>query len=101
MRELATMIDAARAQISVTANAALVMLNWRIGHRVRTEVLEGRRAEYGAQIVATLSRQLESRFGRGFNEKSLCRRRARHGPRPHCATKIRDNVSEFSNEREP
>jgi predicted nuclease of restriction endonuclease-like (RecB) superfamily len=56
--ELTEMIDAARAQVSAAANAALVMLNWHIGHRVRTEVLEGRRGEYGAQIVATLSRQL-------------------------------------------
>jgi hypothetical protein len=73
VRELGDMIDAARRQVSATANAALVTLYWQLGHRVRSEVLEGRRAEYGVQIVATVSRQLEGRYGRGFNEKSLRR----------------------------
>ncbi len=72
-RELGTMIDAARKQVSVAANAALTGLYWQLGHRVRTEVLEGRRATYGAEIVAAVSRQLESRFGRGFGEKNLRR----------------------------
>jgi hypothetical protein len=31
------------------------------------------RAEYGEQIVATLSRQLVAEFGRGFEEKNLRR----------------------------
>lgn len=73
VRDLGALIDGAREQVAVTANAALAALYWQIGHRVRTEVLEGRRAEYGAQIVATLSRRLETKYGRGFNEKSLRR----------------------------
>jgi hypothetical protein len=40
---------------------------------VQTQVLEGRRAEYGGQIVSTASRRLEARFGRGFGEKTLRR----------------------------
>jgi predicted nuclease of restriction endonuclease-like (RecB) superfamily len=72
-RELGAMIDAARTHVAVTANFALVTLDWQIGTRVRTETLEGERAEYGARIVATVSRELESRYGRGFNEKSLRR----------------------------
>jgi predicted nuclease of restriction endonuclease-like (RecB) superfamily len=73
VRDLGAMIDAARKQVSVAANAALTALYWHIGHRVRSDVLEGRRAEYGAKIVATVSRQLEAQYGRGFNEKSLRR----------------------------
>lgn len=49
------------------------MLYWQMGHRVRTEVLDGRRAEYGAQIVAAVGRELETRYGRGFGEKNLRR----------------------------
>ncbi|MCC6664072.1 MAG: DUF1016 family protein [Polyangiaceae bacterium] len=67
------MIDAARKQLAVAANAALTTLYWHIGHRVRTEVLEEQRAEYGAQIVAAVGRQLEARYGRGFGEKNLRR----------------------------
>lgn len=73
VHDLGQMIDAARKQVAVAANAALTTLYWQLGHRVRTQVLEGQRAEYGAQIVAAVGRQLETRYGRGFGEKNLRR----------------------------
>jgi hypothetical protein len=66
VRDIGAIIDAARKQVSVTANAALTGLHWQIGQRVHTEVLEERRAEYGAQIVSAAGRQWEARYGRGF-----------------------------------
>ena len=60
VREIGALITAARRQVSVTANAALVTLYWQIGRRVRTDVLEGRRAEYGAQVVSAVGKQLEA-----------------------------------------
>ena len=71
--ELGAWIKEARKQVAATANAALTTLYWRIGHRVSTEVLGGDRAEYGAETVAALGRQLEARYGRGFGEKNLRR----------------------------
>lgn len=71
VHDLGKMIEAARKQVAVAANAALTTLYWQVGRRVRAEVLKGRRAEYGAQIVAAVGRQLEGRYGRGFGEKSL------------------------------
>jgi len=73
VRDLGQMIVAARQQVAVAANAALTTLYWQMGHRVRTEVLGGRRAEYGSQIVAAVGRQLEEQYGRGFGEKNLRR----------------------------
>lgn len=73
VRDLGAMIDAARKQVAGAANAALTTLYWQLGHRVRTEVLEEQRAEYGAQIVAAVGRQLETLYGRGFGEKNLRR----------------------------
>lgn len=35
------------------------------------EILKGERAEYGGQIVSTLSRQLETEYGQAFSEKGL------------------------------
>src|SRR5262245_10911992 len=67
------MIEAARQEIAVTANAALTTLYWHLGRRVRTEILRDRRAEYGARIVYTVGRQLETRYGRGFGVKNLRR----------------------------
>ncbi len=69
VRDLGHMIDAARQQVAVAANTALTTLYWQLGHRVGMEVLKGRRAEYGAQIVAAVGRQLETRYGRGFGEE--------------------------------
>ena len=71
--DLGKMIESARQQVAQAANAALTTLYWQIGTRIRQDVLKQRRAEYGAQIVAALGRQLEERFGRGFGDKSLWR----------------------------
>jgi len=71
--DIGRMIEAARAQLAVAANAALTTLYWQIGTRIRQDMLAERRAEYGKEIVAAVSRQLEQRFGRGFGEKNLRR----------------------------
>jgi predicted nuclease of restriction endonuclease-like (RecB) superfamily len=65
------LIDSSRAQLASTVNSALTVLYWHIGQRVRSELLQGGRAEYGEQIVATLAQQLESDYGRGFSSKNL------------------------------
>lgn len=65
------LIEQSRQQLASTVNSALTLLYWHIGQRVRSEVLQEARAGYGEQIVATLSRQLEKEYGRGFSEKNL------------------------------
>lgn len=67
------MIEEARSAVAVTVNAGLTILYWQIGKRINEEILRGERAEYGEEIVATLSRQLVEAYGRGFTEKSLRR----------------------------
>jgi predicted nuclease of restriction endonuclease-like (RecB) superfamily len=69
--DIRRLIEDARAAVAVTVNAGLTMLYWRIGERIRREILKGARAAYGEEIVATVSRQLETEYGRGFSEKSL------------------------------
>ena len=70
VREL---ILAARESVAQTVNAGLTMLYWQIGARIRLDILKEKRAEYGAEIVSALGRQLEAEFGRGFSEKNLRR----------------------------
>ena len=57
----------------IQANSALTLTFWHIGNLIKTEILKNERAEYGKQIIVTLSRDLEKRFGRTFNEKNLRR----------------------------
>jgi len=71
--ELRGLIDSARQLVAQTANATLTMLYWHVGKRIRSEVLRDGRAEYGEQILATLSQELVRDYGRGFNISALTR----------------------------
>jgi predicted nuclease of restriction endonuclease-like (RecB) superfamily len=73
LNDLRQLIAEARQDVARQVNSALVMLYWRIGQRIRQDILQEKRAEYGEQIVATVARQLMAEFGRGFSEKSLRR----------------------------
>jgi hypothetical protein len=63
----ADLIERARSTIAVQANATLTLLYWELGRLINVDVLRRERADYEQQIVATLSRQLTKRFGRGFD----------------------------------
>jgi hypothetical protein len=66
-----SLINQARATVAATVNTGLTMLYWHIGQRINMENLQNQRADYGEEIVATLSRQLEKEYGSGFSAKSL------------------------------
>jgi len=67
------MIEETRQQVGRTVNSSMVVLYWRIGDRIRREILGEQRAAYGEQIVVTLSRRLADEYGSGFAEKNLRR----------------------------
>ena len=46
---------------------------WEVGNYVNSVVLAGNRAEYGKQIVSTLSKQLIAKFGQTFDIQNLRR----------------------------
>jgi hypothetical protein len=69
--DIRSLIELAREQTARAVNSALVGLYWHIGKRIREDVLEERRAEYGQQIVYALSRQLTEEYGRGFTRANL------------------------------
>jgi hypothetical protein len=52
------MIGETHVAITVTANTALIMHYLLIGDWISREMLKGKRADYWAEIVSTLSRQL-------------------------------------------
>ena len=72
-RDIRGMIEEARSSVAATVNAGLTMLYWRIGKRINKEVLRGERAEYGKEILATLSQQLMQEYGNGFSYSALTR----------------------------
>lgn len=74
MTDLRQIIDEARIHVASTANYELTMMYWHIGERINRVVLGNERADYGKQIVATVSRQLQNIYGhKGSDVKSLYR----------------------------
>src|SRR4051812_45102507 len=73
LADLRELIRAARGQVAQAVNSALVHLYWQVGRRIRTDILGEKRAEYGEQIVPTLSTQLVPEFGNGFSRPNLFR----------------------------
>jgi hypothetical protein len=70
-QEIRQLIDVAKQRAAVAINAEITLLYWQVGKRIQTEVLQGQRAEYGKQIIVSLSQQLTQTYGRGWSEKQL------------------------------
>ena len=71
--DLRTLINEARNKVALIVNTEITLLYWHIGKRINEEVLGNQRAEYGKQIVSTLSTQLTKEYGRGFELRNLRR----------------------------
>ena len=71
--DLRTLINEARKKVALIVNTEITLLYWHIGKRINEEVLGNQRAEYGKQIVSTVSTQLTKEYGRGFELRNLRR----------------------------
>jgi predicted nuclease of restriction endonuclease-like (RecB) superfamily len=73
LSELSALIEESRQFVARQANSVLTMLFWNVGKRINETILQNKRAEYGKQIIPTVSAQLESKYGRNFAEKNVRR----------------------------
>ncbi|MGA2617379.1 MAG: PDDEXK nuclease domain-containing protein [Thermoguttaceae bacterium] len=73
LADIRALIEAARQYTARTVNAAMVVLYWSVGRRIREDILHQQRAEYGKQIISTLSKELTAEYGRGYSEPNLSR----------------------------
>ena len=71
--DIRKMIDETREAVAVAINVGLTVLYWRIGKRINIEILKGKRAEYGKEILPTLSAKLTPIYGEGFSVSNLSR----------------------------
>ena len=71
--DLRQIIDSARSHVATTANYELTMMYWHLGDRINRDLLNNERAEYGQQIVSTLSTQLTELYGKDFSPRNLHR----------------------------
>lgn len=71
LADIRLLIENGRNRAAQAVNAELVLLYWLIGKRICADIIVEGRAEYGKQVVKSLSRVLTAEYGRGFSSKSL------------------------------
>ncbi len=59
MAELSQLIELSKIEVAITANITVTLLFWHEGSRINNHILQNKRADYGKQIVSTVSAQLE------------------------------------------
>lgn len=71
---VASILEQARSNVVRAVNSNMVWAYWLIGREIVEELQGGEdRAEYGAQLLGNLSKQLQERFGAGFSLPNLKR----------------------------
>ena len=73
LNELSLLIEDTKIKVVTHANSSLTLLFWHIGNRIYNNTLNNKRAEYGKQIVVTVSRELVRKYGKNYEEKNLRR----------------------------
>jgi len=71
--QASALIEEGRRAASSQINATLTYTHWRLGRLISSAVLGDERADYGKQIITSLSKQLLARYGRGFDAANLRR----------------------------
>ena len=71
--DVSRMIDEAKRRVAIHVNTELVLLNWNIGDRIKKEVLENKKPEYGKKVIKELSKKLIANYGRGYSYSNLYR----------------------------
>lgn len=67
------LIENNRQRVSLAVNAEITLLYWNIGKHIRVQLTKDGRAEYGKQILQTLSAKLIEQYGNGYSQRSLAR----------------------------
>jgi predicted nuclease of restriction endonuclease-like (RecB) superfamily len=70
---ISLLIEQSQNHIATQANSVLTHLFWQIGKRINDDILQNKRADYGKQIVVTVSQKIETKYGRSFSDRNLRR----------------------------
>ena len=74
LKDMCGIIESSQKAAYQAVNTLLVQRNWMIGYRIAEEELGGQeRSEYGLQVIKNLSKELTSRYGKGYDRGTLYR----------------------------
>ena len=71
--ELKSLIASTKEQVAISVNSSLTLMYWQIGYKINEDILKNSRAEYGKEILQTVSAKLTEEFGQGYSYSSLTR----------------------------
>ncbi len=72
IQDIKQILAQARQKSYQAINSAMVEAYWKIGEKIVLEEQQGKdRAEYGKQIIKTISNSLTQEFGKGFSERNI------------------------------
>jgi predicted nuclease of restriction endonuclease-like (RecB) superfamily len=66
-------IETRKSRAGAYANREVTLMYWEVGRYIGSVLLDNERAEYGKQIVSTLSEKLVSKYGKTFESRNLRR----------------------------
>ena len=71
--EVCKIIEQGKQKVTTHVNSTLTLTYWQIGKTINQDVLQNSRAEYGKQIIKSLSEELVRLYGRSFEARNLRR----------------------------
>jgi len=71
IEELKNLIANTKEKVAISVNSSLTLMYWQIGFKINEDILKNSRAEYGQQILQTVSAKLTEEFGKGFSKRNL------------------------------
>ena len=73
LNELKSLIETTKQNVAISVNSSLTLMYWQIGFKINEDILKNSRAEYGKEILQTVSAKLTEEFGQGYSYSSLTR----------------------------
>ncbi|GEM_PF-4478663 len=58
LEQIKNLIEQTKNNVAVAVNSSMTMMYWKIGNKINQNILNNQRAEYGKEIVATVSQKL-------------------------------------------
>ncbi len=72
LNDVQNIIEVSQKEAYRTVNRILTQRNWLIGYRIaEEELISEQRAEYGAEVIKKLSKELTAKYGKGFTKTNL------------------------------
>lgn len=73
LKDLRELIEAGKHQLERQVNSTMTQVYWRVGKRINEDILNHQRAEYGKQIIPSISKDLVMLYGKSFAVRNLRR----------------------------